>query len=195
MKSIVFVTSSPGKVESAKKNFEDINVELEFYKYDGLEPDVNDIEFIAKTKVMWGFERLNRPCIALDAGFYINHFPGEPGFPGAFPKRRMLENENMGLNGVLRAMAEVDDRSCYTKECVAYYNGNQIKYFYGTTLGTLATSIRGIYNPKSWSDLWKIFIPQNHTHTLAEMSDEELNNRRDGHTSALKEFACYVKKL
>jgi XTP/dITP diphosphohydrolase len=79
-------------------------------------------------------------------------------------------------------------------ECLAYYDGNDLKYFYGISKGNLATSIRGINRESKWSDLWYVFIPQNHMHTLAEMSEEERNIRIDGHTSAIEEFAKWYKE-
>lgn len=192
MKKIVFVTGNIGKVKSASKYFEDSDIELEWYKYDAIEPNINDINFIAKEKVMNAYQMLNLPCIALDAGFYINGFPHNPGFPGAFPKRELLDT--MGIEGLLDTMKDVSDRSCYFMECLAYYDGIDLKYFYGISKGTLATSIRGIDRKNKWSDLWYVFIPGNHTHTLAEMDDEERNNRNDNHTSALNEFADWCKQ-
>jgi XTP/dITP diphosphohydrolase len=189
---IVFVTGNVGKVETAKKYFCDSDINLEWYKYDAIEANINDIEFIAKEKVLGGYEMVKKPCVTLDAGFYINNFPNNPGFPGAFTKRELLDK--MGLDGLLEIMKDVKDRSCYFMECLTYYDGAEIKYFYGLSKGSLATTIRGIDRSKKWSSLWYVFIPQNHIFTLAEMDDEERNNRVDGHTSALHEFSNWYKK-
>lgn len=186
MKNIIFVTGNRGKFESARKHFLDSDIELEWYKYDATEPNINDIEYIARDKVINAYNILRQPCITLDAGFYINNFPNNPGFPGAFPKRELLDK--IGLEGLLEIMSNVSDRSCYFMECLAYYDGTEVKYFYGISKGTLATSIKGVDSDHKWSDLWYIFIPDNHIHTLAEMNEEERNNRRDNHTTAFKEF-------
>lgn len=190
--NIVFVTGNVGKVESAKKYFCDSNINLEWYKYDALEPDINDIEFIAREKVLGAYDMIKKPCIALDAGFYINSFPDNPGFPGAFPKRELLDK--MGLDGLLEKMINIGDRSCYFMECLAYYDGTEIRYFYGMSKGSLSTSIRGVSRKMKWSDLWYVFIPQNHISTLAEMNEEERNNRIDDHTSALQEFSKWCRR-
>ena len=192
MKKIVFVTGNIGKVESAKRYFNDTDIELQWYKYDAVEPDINDIKFIAEEKVMGAYKMTSEPCMALDAGFYINNFPGNPGFPGAFPKRELLDK--IGLKGLLEIMSGVNDRSCYFMECLAYYDGNDLRYFYGVSKGSLATSIKGPNRQDKWSDLWSVFIPQNHIHTLSEMNDEERYNRHDEHTSALEEFAKWCKE-
>lgn len=191
MKDIVFVTGNPGKVESAKKYFGDSNVNLEWYKHNAEEPKVNDIVLIATEKVVNAYKMVSKPCIAIDAGFYINNFPDNPGFPGAFPKREILDK--MGITGLLDIMTEVTDRSCYFMECLAYYDGHEVRYFYGISKGFLATSIKGVSREEKWSDLWYVFIPQNHELTLAEMDADERNNRIDGHTSALGEFSSWCK--
>lgn len=192
MKKIVFVTGNVGKVESAKKYFDGTDVELEWFKYDAVEPEINDIEFIAKTKVISAYQMVQVPCIALDAGFYINAFPGQPGFPGAFPKRELLDK--MGIEKLLTIMSNVEDKSCYFLECLAYYDGQTLKYFYGESKGTLSENIKGPNREDKWSDLWSIFIPQNHIHTLSEMDEQERSHRIDNHTSALHEFAKYCKE-
>ena len=90
-------------------------------------------------------------------------------------------------------MKGVKNRNCYFKECLAYYDGKNIKKFYGTSYGSLATEIRGNYNKKQWSELWFVFIPKNHEKTLAEMTDEERRNRKDGNTSPFTQLYKWLK--
>ncbi len=44
------------------------------------------------------------------------------------------------------------------------------------------------------SDLWYVFQPKNSVKTLAEMTDEERINRKDGHISAKEQFIEWYKK-
>jgi len=46
---------------------------------------------------------------------------------------------------------------------------------------------------KAKSNLWKVFIPNNCSKTLAEMTDIERKNRNDGSTSATEEFIKWYK--
>lgn len=186
MKEIIFVTSNKGKIASAQKHFEDTDVLLKCYEYELNEPKINNIDLIATSKVLQAYEKVKSPCIALDAGFYIKNYPNNPDFPGAFPKRDLLET--IGINGLLENMKDVEDRYCYFKECLAYYDGKDIKYFYGITQGVLSKEILGNDTNKKWSDLWCVFIPKNCNKTLAQMTDEERINRNDGHTNAINEF-------
>ena len=63
----------------------------------------------------------------------------------------------------------------------------------GISKGTLSNEIKGNENKRAKSNLWYIFVPNNCTQTLAEMSDEERNNRPDNRTSATDEFIDWYK--
>lgn len=189
-KDIVFVTSNKGKLQSAQEHFgKDINIV--YYNYDITEPQVNDIDYIAECKVKEAYKKVNKPCISLDAGFYIPNYPGNPNFPGAFPRRELLEK--IGLDGLLQKMKNVKNRECYFKECLAYYDGKTLKKFYGLTCGKLSTEIKGNDTDKKWSDLWYVFIPKNNTKTMAEMTDEERHNRNDGYVNPFIEFSKWFR--
>ena len=58
-------------------------------------------------------------------------------------------------------MRNAKSRECYFKECLAYYDGNETKLFYGYAHGQLATEIRGNETGSKWSELWYLFIPDN----------------------------------
>jgi XTP/dITP diphosphohydrolase len=77
---------------------------------------------------------------------------------------------------------------------LAYYDGDQMHLFYGTSEGTLAHEKKGSQQAKAKSDLWYIFVPRNHNKTLAEMSDDERNNRCDERTSAIRGFIEWYKE-
>lgn len=187
MKSIVFVTHNKGKAKAAEKYFDDI--EFTTFNYDLDEPRSDDLREIVTAKVNQAFEIVNQPCIALDSGFFVDELNG---FPRAFVNFVL---ETIGIQGILKLMQGVENRSCRFNECLAYHDGKQIHYFYGTSPGKLATEIRGKDRDEKWSDLWYIFIPNNFQKTLAEMDSKERSNRRsiDGSVSALQEFAKWYK--
>lgn len=185
---IVFVTSNQGKLNTAQAKLSNL-VNLSILKLDIEEPRINDIEFIALYKVKEAYKKVKKPCISLDAGFYITNFPNKPNFPGAFPKRDLLQT--MGINGLLDKMKTVDNRYCYFRECLAYYDGKNYKLFYGETKGQLATEVRGSVGEEKWSDLWYVFIPEGCDKTMAEMSKEE-RAKNVIKTDAFDEFAKYI---
>lgn len=187
MKEIVFVTHNKGKVKSAEKYFKDLKIST--YEFELDEPRSEDVEEIAKSKVLQAYEVVKKPCIAMDAGFFVQELNG---FPKAFVNFAL---DTIGIEGILKLMEGKANRTCYFKECLAYYDGKEIKYFFGISPGSLATEIRGNDAEQKWSDLWFIFIPQAFNKTLAEMNEEERYERRknDGSSSALEEFAKWYK--
>lgn len=187
---IVFVTSNKGKLKTAQ-TYLDKDIEIVHYNYDIKEPEKNDIDYIAEYKVKEAYKKVKKACISLDAGFYIPNFPDNPNFPGAFPRRELIEK--LGLHGLLIKMKNVINRKCYFKECLAYYDGRTLKKFYGFVYGTLSTEIKGNDSDKKWSDLWYVFIPNNNTKTMAEMTDEERKNRKDGYVNPFVKFCKWYK--
>ena len=77
MKKITFVTTNKGKIASAKQYLGDLDIEVEPYNYELIEPRTDDIQEIAKQKVLQAYELVKHPCIAMDSGFYIDALNGE----------------------------------------------------------------------------------------------------------------------
>ena len=188
MKEIVFVTHNKGKAKSAERYFN--NIEFKTYDFELDEPRSDDIKEIATAKVNQAFKMLNKPCIALDTGFFIDELNG---FPRAFVNFSL---DTIGINGILKLMQGKENRKCRFEECLAYHDGNKIHYFYGKHPGNLSTKIQGINRDEKWSDLWYIFKPEHFNKTLAEMDSVEREERRkiDGSVEALKVFADWYRK-
>lgn len=188
--TITYVTGNQGKYISVKEKFAKHNLPVDFFDYDFEEPEINDIELISKAKAEEAYKILNKPCFVADSGFYVKNYPGNPGYPGAFAKRSGI-SENVDL--FLETMEKVEDREACFLDCVTFYDGNEFYTFYGLCEGTISFEPRGNHMKKAKSKLWYVFIPKNHDKTLAEMTDDERNNRHDGHTSAYEEFINWYK--
>ncbi len=190
--TITYVTGNPGKYISVKEKFARHNLPVDFYIYDCEEPDINNIELISKAKVEAAYKILNKPCFVADSGFYVKNYPGNPGYPGAFVKRSGIANN---VDKLLKDMEKVEDRTACFLDCVTFYDGNEFYTFYGECEGTISYEQKGNHMQKAKSNLWYVFVPKNHTKTLAEMTDEERDNRHDGHTSAYEEFIDWYKNI
>ena len=57
MKEIIFVTSNKGKQKSAQKYFNEKEIKVNCYEYDIEEPQINDIQYIAKHKVLQVYKK------------------------------------------------------------------------------------------------------------------------------------------
>lgn len=169
MDEIVFVTHNKGKIESAKKQLEGVNFKVFEYELD--EPRSDDIKYISKAKVEEAYSLVNKPCISLDCGFYIDELDG---FPRAFVNFAL---DTIGIKGILKLMEGKENRSCRFLECLSYYDGQELYQFMGKHEGKITNEILGNDTDKKWSDLWYIYAPSGYTKTLAQMNDEERSNR------------------
>ena len=190
MENLTYITGNYGKYVSVKEKFENAGITIDYFKCDLEEPNINNIEFISKEKARQAFEILGTPVFVADSGFYIEDYPENPGYPGAFVKRSGI---SANITGLLETMKQVQNRKCYFLDCLTFFDGKDYFQFFGVSKGTLSYEIRGEQNKKAKSNLWFVFIPLNFNKTLAEMSDEERNNRPDNRTSATDEFINWYK--
>lgn len=191
MEKIVYVTGNYGKYYQVKKQFQQHNLAIEFFHCDLEEPMINDIKYISKRKVEQAYQQLNRPCFVADSGFYIEDYPNHPNYPGAFVKRSGVASN---IDQLLMNMKDVENRSCHFVDCLTFYDGMTYYQFFGVSEGTLSYEKRGDFQKQAKSNLWYVFIPKNETKTLAEMTEEEREHRKDDHTSATEEFIHWYKK-
>lgn len=80
MNNLTYVTGNYGKYISVKELFEKNDLDINFYKCDLDEPDVNDIKYISLKKALKAYEIIKRPVFVADSGFYINAYPNNPGY-------------------------------------------------------------------------------------------------------------------
>lgn len=187
MQEIVFVTHNPGKIASAQKTLK--NVKLSIFEYELDEPRSDDIEYISKMKVMEAYELVKKPCISLDCGFWIDALNG---FPRAFVNFAL---ETVGLEGILKLMEGIENRSCRFTECLSYYDGKELHQFAGKHEGLIAPAILGLETDEKWSDLWYIYIPKGYEKTLAQMTQEERDSRvLYDSVDSMEEFAKWCEE-
>ena len=188
MKEIVFVTSNKGKIATAQNTLPHLKIIA--FDAELIEPRSDDIREIAKQKVIQAYKITNKPCIALDAGFFIDEWNG---FPRAYVNPTL---ETLGVKGLLKLMHDVENRSCQFKQCLAYYDGETMNFFESQSPGHLSTSIRGNDKENKWSDLWYIFKPLDFDKTLAEFDDEDFESyRKLAEPSSIKKFGLWYDDI
>jgi XTP/dITP diphosphohydrolase len=168
MKQIYFATKNKGKVSYLTNSLKSYNVEVIHVSMELPEPRSDDLREIAKEKVLFAFEKIKKPCVVVDSGFYIHSLNG---FPRAFVNFTL---ETIGVKGMLDLIKE-KPRTCEFRNCLAYIDKSIAEpvYFESAVKGSLAENLRGKMDDKrdySWSDLWLVFIPQGESRTLAEMN-------------------------
>ncbi|MFH1400117.1 MAG: non-canonical purine NTP pyrophosphatase [Nanoarchaeota archaeon] len=163
---LLFATTNPGKIQSMRRELEPYGVNVVQAPIELPEPRSDDVETIATHKVIYAYERLGKPVVALDAGFYIDSLNG---FPRAFVNFAL---QTIGLEGILR-LVEGKDRRCEFSHCIAYHDGTKTYTFTDHVPGQMAAEPRGTLHEKHWSELALVFIPDGLDKTLAEMPPED----------------------
>ncbi len=173
--NVTYVTGNYGKYISVKNKAEKRNISLEYFKYDLEEPNINDIEIISKKKAEEAYKKISKPVIVTDSGFYIENYPNNPGYPGAFVKRSGVSTN---IDDLLKILKDIENRNCYFMDCLTYFDGKEFTQFLGKHPGILTKEKKGENIKEAKSNLWYVFIPEGYKKTLAEMTDEERYNRK-----------------
>lgn len=192
MKEIVFVTSNAGKVKTLERKLDQNKYKVVQENIDLPEIQANNALEIATFKARYAYEKLDRPVIVQDSSFHITALKG---FPGPYIK---YVNETLGPNGILKLVEGVDDRSAHFELALVYIDeaSKEHSFVNIARAGSLAEAVYQGDSENSWSSLWKIYIPPEHTKTLAELTPEELKTRDagDGDNSEFAQFIRWLKE-
>lgn len=177
MKTIYFATKNTGKFESMKLDLKNLNVNLEMYETDIMEPRTYKLEEIASKKVLEAYKKIKKPCIAIDAGFYLNQYEN---FPGAFTNFIL---DTIGIDGIIDLVKD-KNKEAYFADALAYMDETLDKPIVtvSKTIGKCSVKQKGTMQSWHWSKLSLIFIPTGYDKTLAELTYQEFLSRRNKKT-------------
>ncbi len=186
MIQIHFATTNKGKLETLKRAMHAHGIEIIHAPIELPEPQSYDLREIARQKVKFAYMRLQKPCIALDAGFFIHAWNG---FPGAYVKFAL---EMLGLKGILK-LVQNESQACEFRHCIAYIDDKMSEplVFEVVLPGTLCNP-RGKFQSHHWSELTTIFIPQGYDKTLAEMNPDDYTVWKTKLDTATKTLADHI---
>ena len=139
-----------------------------------------DVKKVAEAKAKAAFAKVKKPVIVEDTALYINSWKGLPGPLIAWFVR------SMGIEKLCKLAGP--DRTAKAEACVAYYDGKNMKVVSGAINGRIAFVPRG----KDRFDWDRIFIPEGHGKTFAEMTLEE-KNRISHRMKAFSQMSKYLK--
>lgn len=114
MKTIYFITGNKWKVQIAKKSLKGSGIRIVQKELDLPEIQNEDVEEVAKFSAKWAAEKLQKPVVVTDAGYYIKALKG---FPGPFIK---FINKWLTTKDLLRLMGNENDRAIEVRVCLAY---------------------------------------------------------------------------
>lgn len=164
MPDFYFVTSNRGKYEEVRLIFEERGLELGLIEESYPEIQSESLRDIARFSAKYCAEKFNRDVLVEDSGLFIRALRG---FPGPYSSYIL---KTISLEGILKLMEGVKDRSAYFQACVGFCSpGKEPEIFSGYVEGRISEEIRGEggfgYDP--------IFLYGDRT--FAEMSKEEKN--------------------
>ena len=163
IKTMILVTGNKFKLAVAQEYLKPIKVLGK--KINNL-PEIQhrDVREIAKFSAEWAANKLNKPVITKDTGFYIKSLNGFPG-----PYIRYCD-EHIGADGLLKLMQGVKDRQAKFIDATAFCEPEKEPIvFVGETKGKIAYQKSGKYG---WS-VDSIFIPDGKNNTMASFPDQE----------------------
>ena len=163
-KVITYVTGNWAKIESAKQALEPLGYKIDNIKMETPELQADDVSLVAKYSAKWAAEKLNKAVLKNDSGLFINSLKG---FPGVYTH---YADDTIGVDGLLKLMDGIEDRSAFFKETIAYCEpGKEPIIFEGITKGKISYEKQGTYG---WS--WDfVFIPEGEEKTLGCFPDDE----------------------
>jgi XTP/dITP diphosphohydrolase len=103
--------------------------------------------------------------------------------------------DTIGIEGILKLLRDEENRECEFRSCLAYYDGEDMRFFESKSPGVISQEIRGSKNENRWSDLWYLFIPQHFHKTLAEFDEKDfMEYYRVKEDSGMKKFGKWYHR-
>lgn len=94
----------------------------------------NDVGVIARAKAEYAWESLREPVMVDDTGFFIHALKG---FPGPYAAYVL---DTIGMEGILRLLEGVADRSAYFETAIGYADEEgTVRIFRGRVDGTIVS--------------------------------------------------------
>jgi len=139
---LLYITSNQNKIDTANKRLNPFGIKVEGLKVDGIiEPQSEDIIEISQMKAKQAFEKVQKPLIVSDGGWYI---PALNGFPGPY---MAYVNRWLTSQDFLNLMKDKENKEIILRECVTYIDKNQIQSFTSDTKGSFVEKETGELTP------------------------------------------------
>lgn len=168
MKTIAYVTGNPYKFQIAKKVLNKKGIKVEQEKFETPEIQSTNLVEIASFSAKWAAEKLGKPVVLTDAGYFIETLNG---FPGPFIK---YINEWLTAEDLLRLIEGKKNRKVIVRACLAYCEAKKEPVtFIGEVAGTIAE--KAVKTNKGWiTPINELFIPEGFNSVESEIPKEEM---------------------
>ena len=180
LSEIYFASSNKNKFNEAKNILSKFGMELKFLRCHLQEIQADDLQQIARSKVIRAFSLCSKPVIVEDDGLFINSLNGFPGPYSSFIFK------TIGNRGILKLVSK--QRTAAFQAVIAYCETNRnAKAFSAKVSGRISTKEFG----RKWG-FDPIFIPRGQRETYSKLKEKNTISHR---YLALKRFAnWYLRK-
>ncbi len=188
MEKLTYLTTNPDKVREAQEFFGKkyrLDIEIMTPGFDLVEIQAKTCAEVVKFTVKYAAEKLNRPVLKSDTGFYIDALGGLPG-----PYNSYFDKQ-IGVDKFLELFKGEQNRKARIEHCFGYCEpGKEPKIFIGGGTGTIAFASSG--DRGRWQD--KFYIPDGETETLSVLRDRDYEKEASYWGGAKDQFAVWYKE-
>lgn len=179
LSDFIFVTGNKNKIIEIN---EILGTHYEATKLDVPEIQSLDLSKVIDEKAKSAYLLIKKPVIVEDVSLQIKSLNG---LPGTFAKYFL---ETLGTEGTVKLIGKKSKEAKVT-DAIAIYDGKDMKIFKGSTKGKLVNNNRG----ENGFGFDKIFVPEGHKQTYAEMSPAE-KNKISHRAKALRKLKTYFNQ-
>lgn len=143
MRRVWFMTGNSGKVREAKHALQPLGFDVVQLQVEGVEitePQADDLEDVARSKIEQAIPHLPSPHDALlveDAGLFVNSLDGFPGVYSAYALK------TIGFNGLLNLLKDSNQRSGAFHAVAALWLDGEVHVSRGICNGEIAMQASG----------------------------------------------------
>jgi inosine triphosphate pyrophosphatase len=167
MKDLVFITGNQHKAEYLAKW---LGIPVPHQKVDLEELQSLDLRKVVEHKARTAYDLVQKPVLVEDISLTFNAL-GK--LPGTFVKWFL---EQLQPTGLAKLLQPFEDKTAVASIMYGLYNGKELHTFEAHVAGSVPPEPR-VSDATAWKTAlsWNsIFIPNGHTKTYGQMSDEEL---------------------
>jgi len=176
LSELFFATSNENKFQEAERILSNLGVKINLFKTTLEEIQSNDLNDIAKKKVINAFKLVQKPVIIEDDGLFIDSLGG---FPGPYSS---YVYDTIGNKGIMSLLENSVVRDAKFVSIIAYLDStSDVKLFESSIPG----KITSIIEKGGWG-YDPIFIPDGESKTYANVSDKDKFSHR---AAALTKFS------
>jgi len=163
MLDLIFITGNQKKLDQAREKIQGYPINLIGTKLETPEIQDTNVEIIAGYSAQYAANKLGKPVVKTDAGYYIEALNG---FPGPFIK---YINQWLTPQELIKMMEGKENRRVRSPICVAYCEpGGEPKTFLSENYGNLAFKAEGV----NGSTIDMLYIPDGYKTPLATLPED-----------------------